>query len=77
MGGVPHPPARNRYGIPGGSIKLKDGRAFEQVAIVAGYITQVRNHAGIPFEAHEIVKIEVNHKRWDFNADRAKQRRNS
>ena len=48
------------------SVALKDGRNFEQVAASEGCIIEVRGYEEIPFAAHEIQSIKVNHKRWNF-----------
>ena len=42
------------------SVFLKDGRRFNDVAIVGGYITKIGDSAEIPFEETEIEKIIVN-----------------
>jgi hypothetical protein len=39
---------------------------FEQVATSEGYVIEVRGYEEIPFCAHEIESIKVNHKRWNF-----------
>jgi len=51
------------------SIVLKDGRRFDQVVIVEGYITQVRGFSDIPFVEDDIHEIVLTHDKWDFNAN--------
>jgi hypothetical protein len=48
------------------SIKLTDGRSFDQVAISNGHIIDVRGYRDIPFEPDDIASLTVNHKRWNF-----------
>jgi len=52
------------------SVILKDGKRFEQVAVVEGRITEIRGRTDIPFAEGEIAKIVVTHDKWDFNAQR-------
>lgn len=51
------------------SITLKDGRRFDQVVIVGGYITRIKGIKDIPFSEDEIADITVTHDKWDFNAE--------
>jgi len=51
------------------SITLKDGRRFDQVVIVGGYITRIKGIKDIPFSEDEIADIVVTHDKWDFNAE--------
>jgi hypothetical protein len=43
------------------SVFLKDGRRFDHVVIVGGYITRIGESNDIPFGDEEIDKIVVNH----------------
>lgn len=52
------------------TIELVDGRKFEQVAIVGGYITKIRGRDDIPFSGVDVVKIRVTHQKWNFNEER-------
>ena len=52
------------------SVVLKDGRQFDQIAVVEGLITQIRGHKDIPFTQDEIAKIILTHDKWDFNVER-------
>lgn len=52
------------------SVVLKDGRRFDQVAIVGGTIGQIKGIQGIPFAEDDIAEIIVTHDKWDFNAER-------
>jgi len=54
-------------------VSLHDGRTFEQVAISGGCITMVKGHKEMPFVESDIREIKVNHKKWNFNEDRAKK----
>ncbi len=51
------------------SIVLRDGRRFEQVAVVEGLITKIRGRRDIPFCEDEIAEIILTHDKWDFNAE--------
>lgn len=53
------------------SIVLKDGRRFDQAAVVEGRIAEVRGHKDIPFTEDEIAQIIVTHEKWNFNAERS------
>ena len=43
------------------SVTLKDGRKFDQVTIVGGFVTKVGHSMEIPFSEPEIDTIVVNH----------------
>jgi hypothetical protein len=43
------------------SVFLIDGRRFDHVTIVGGYITKIGESTDIPFRDEEIDKIVVNH----------------
>lgn len=51
------------------SIVLKDGRQFNQVAVVDGRITKVRGCKEIPFTEDLISQIILTHDKWDFNRE--------
>lgn len=51
------------------SVILKDGRRFDQVVIVGGYLTRVKGMKEIPFSEDEIADIVVTHDKWDFNEE--------
>jgi hypothetical protein len=48
------------------SVKLKDGRCFDQVVASEGCIIQVRGYEVVPFAPDEVAAVSVNHKRWNF-----------
>ena len=52
------------------TVVLKDGRKFDQVAIVEGRITMIRKCNGIPFNEDQIDQIVVTHEKWIFDAER-------
>ena len=52
------------------SIVLKDGSRFDQVVIVEGNITQIKDIKDIPFSEAEIADIIVTHDKWDFSANK-------
>ena len=52
------------------SVELKDGRFFEQVVVSEGCIIAVRGYTEIPFDAHQIADMRVNHKHWNFRDPR-------
>ena len=45
------------------SVFLIDGRRFDHVTIVGGYITKIGSSTDIPFDEAEIEKIVVDHGR--------------
>jgi hypothetical protein len=45
------------------SVMLADGRRYNGVTIVGGYITSVKGSADIPFAENEIREILVNHEK--------------
>ena len=54
------------------SVKLKDGRFFEQAVVSEGCIIQVRGYTDVPFAPEELASVSVNHRRWNFrDASRA------
>ena len=52
------------------TVVLKDGKRFDQVAVVEGRITEIRGHKDIPFVEDDIAKIILTHDKWNFNAER-------
>ncbi len=48
------------------SVKLKDGRFFEQAVASEGCIIQVKGHKDIPFTEIEVESVEVSNKPWNF-----------
>jgi hypothetical protein len=50
------------------SIVLKDGRKFDQVAVVEGRITEMRGRKDIPFTEEQIAQMILTHDKWNFNA---------
>lgn len=59
------------------SIKLKDGRFFDQVVTSAEFIIEVRGCQEISFAPDDVALVTVNHKRWNFrdgSDSRAKSR---
>jgi hypothetical protein len=48
------------------SVKLNDGRFFEQVVVSEGFIIEVRGYKEIPFAPDDVASVSVNHKRWNF-----------
>lgn len=48
------------------SIKLLDGRNFDQVLVSECCVIEVRGHAKIPFTSDQLVSVQLNHKAWNF-----------
>ena len=48
------------------SVKLKDGRNFDQVVASEGCFIQVRGYNAIPFKSDEVASVRVSHKHWNF-----------
>ena len=48
------------------SVRLKDGRFFEQAVASEGCIIQVKGHKDIPFTEAEVESVEINNKPWNF-----------
>jgi hypothetical protein len=48
------------------SVKLKDGRLFEQAVASEGCIIQVKGHKDIPFAEIDVESVEVSNKPWNF-----------
>jgi hypothetical protein len=56
------------------SVILKDGRRFDQAAIILPYIGGVRGFDDIPFKEEEIDQIIVTHDKWDWSNETWNQR---
>jgi hypothetical protein len=54
------------FGYQVASVELSDGRHFDQVVISEGCVIAVRGFAEVPFALGDVVKVQVNHKRWNF-----------
>ena len=52
------------------TVILKDGKKFDQVAVVEGQIADIRGRKDIPFTEEEIAEIILTHDKWSFNAER-------
>ncbi len=52
------------------SIILKNGKKFDQVAVVEGRITEIRGYKDVPFTEDQIAQIILTHDKWNFNAER-------
>lgn len=52
------------------TIVLKDGRRFDQVAIVEGRVTEIRGRKDIPFSEAEVADVVLTHAKWNFNEER-------
>ena len=51
-------------------IILKDGREYNQVAIIqSSAIGQIRGMKEIPFKGEDIDQIILTHEKWDFSKD--------
>ena len=50
------------------SVILRDGKRFNQVAVVEGRITEIRGRPDIPFAENDIAEIILMHDKWNFNA---------
>jgi hypothetical protein len=50
------------------SVKLRDGRTFDQVVTSEGCIIEVRGFKEIPFAPNDVASVNVNHKRWNFRS---------
>jgi len=48
------------------SIKLKDGRYFEQAVVSEGCIIQIKGQKDIPFAEAEVESVEFSAKPWNF-----------
>ena len=52
------------------SLRLKDGRHFNQVIVDSGSIVRIKGLKEIPFIHGDIVEIIVTHDKWDFSKER-------
>jgi hypothetical protein len=57
---------QTRLGYQFVSIKLKDGRYFEQAVASEGCIIQVKGQKDIPFTEAEVESVELSGKPWHF-----------
>jgi hypothetical protein len=48
------------------SVKLKDGKLFEQAVESEGCIIQVKGHRSVPFTEIDVDSVEASDKRWNF-----------
>ena len=48
------------------SVVLKDGKRFDQIAVVEGAITEIRGRTDIPIAEHDIAEIILTHDKWNF-----------
>jgi len=49
------------------SVVLKDGRVFDDVAIShCSLVAAVRGHEHVPFDAKDVARLRVTHRRWGF-----------
>jgi len=48
------------------TVRLRDGRQFDQVVIIDGQITQIKGRRDLPFAEDDISEIVVTHEKWDF-----------
>ena len=49
-----------------GNVSLSDGRKYEDIVFDSGFVIRVRGYAEIPFEAKEIVSIELTGRKWAY-----------
>ncbi len=57
---------QTRLGYQFVSVKLKDGRRFEQAVASEGCIIQVKGQKDIPFTETEVESVELSDKPWNF-----------
>jgi len=57
---------QTRLGYQFVSIRLKDGRYFEQAVASEGCIIQVKGQNDIPFTEAEVESVELSDKPWNF-----------
>jgi hypothetical protein len=48
------------------SVRLKDGRYFEQAVASEGCIIQVKGHRNIPFTEFDVESVELSNQPWNF-----------
>ncbi len=54
------------------SVKLKDGRYFEQAVASEGCLIQIKGYRDIPFTEAEVDSVDLSDKTWNFRRRRAK-----
>jgi len=52
------------------SVKLKDGRVFEQAVVSEGCIIQVKGQRRIPFTENDVESVEITDRIWNFRRRR-------
>jgi hypothetical protein len=65
---------QTRLGYQFVSVKLKDGRYFEQAVASEGCIIQVKGYKDIPFSESEVESVELSEKSWNFRKRLANER---
>jgi hypothetical protein len=63
---------QTRLGYQFVSVKLKDGRYFEQAVASEGCLIQIKGQKDIPFTEFEVDSVELSDKPWDFRRRVAK-----
>jgi len=53
-------------GYQTGNVVLSNGQIIRDVAFVDGEIAEVRGYSEIPFDAVDVVEVELTHVRWQF-----------
>lgn len=48
------------------SVRLKDGRHFDQAVASEGCIIAVRGYKDVPFASDDVQRVAINHKHWNF-----------
>ena len=48
------------------TVRLKDGRIFEQAVIDSGCLSRIRGRADIPFGESDIAQIKATHDKWSW-----------
>jgi|HubBroStandDraft_1064217.scaffolds.fasta_scaffold346008_2 hypothetical protein len=56
----------NGFGYKFVSVKLNDGRTFEQAIESEGCIIQVKGQKDIPFTEQEVESVQATSKKWNF-----------
>jgi hypothetical protein len=52
------------------SVRLKNGKHFEQAVVSEGHIIQVKGYKDVPFSAEDVESVTVTGKRWNFRRKR-------
>jgi len=52
------------------SVRLKNGKHFEQAVVSEGHIIQVKGYREVPFSAEDLESVTVTGKRWNFQQKR-------